>query len=497
MSTLLYRKRIKSNGLFTRYYLLEINHQFIILPEIQNTLLSRPHTNGSPIKLFPDMKHVSCTLFFASLFTLTLAQPAKHVVLITIDGMNTAFYKDPSWPAPTLQQLKADGSFAEEMQPVFPSVTYPDHTSMITGATPARHGIYANTPFEPLGITGKWNWEYEKIKVPTLFDAVHKAGGTSAAVSWPVSVGAPVDYNIVDIWSVEKGSSNKSWISRYSTPAGIYEEVQQNATGTIPDDEVNGETIRTDQNAARMACYLIEKYKPTLTCLHLFITDGKQHVYGRNNTEVRKALAGADACIQQVMDALEKVGLKDSTAIIVAGDHGFSDIHTVFRPNVLLTQNDLGTGAHWRAKFYGASAAAFLHVQDAKDTVVVSQVRKLLNALPNSEQRLFRILEKDDLVRIGADPGAVFAITGQPGVAISSAEKGQLIGPAKGGAHGFYPDFPSIQTGMIAWGTGIQKGIVIPKMQMMDIAPLVAALLGLDFPVPDGILWPGLIQPKK
>lgn len=423
-----------------------------------------------------------------------LAQPARHVVLITIDGMNREFYMNPAWPAPTLQQLKSEGAYAEEVQPVFPSVTYPDHTSMITGATPAKHGIYANTPFEPMGYTGRWNWEYDKIKVPTLFDALRKAGKTSAAISWPVSVGAPIDYNIADIWSVEKGVSHKSMISRHSTPEGLYEELQREAMGNIPDDNVNGETIVTDQNAARMASYIIEKYKPALTCLHLFITDAKQHAHGRNSLEVKQALANADACLQQVLDALEKAGIKDSTAIVIAGDHGFSDIHTVFRPNALLAQNGLGTGSNWKVKFYGASAAAFLHLQNAADAATATRVRKLLEDLPANQQRLFRIIEKADLVKIGADPDAVFAITGVPGVAVSGGEKGEVWASGKGGAHGHFPDFPSIQTGMVAWGAGINKGIVIPKMQMTDIAPLVATLLGLDFKSPDGVLYRGLIR---
>lgn len=440
------------------------------------------------------MKYCLIVILLVGLWGPVFAQPAKHVVLITIDGMNREFYLNPAWPAPTLQQLKAEGAYAEEMTPVFPSVTYPDHTSMITGATPAHHGIYANTPFEPMGITGKWNWEYKLIQTPTLFDAVHAAGKTSAAVSWPVSIGAPVDYNIVDTWSVEKGISNKSLISRYSTPQGIYEEVQKAATGDIPDEEVNGETIRTDQNAARMAAYLIEKYKPTLTCLHLFISDGKQHEHGRNALEVKKALANADACVQLVLDALDNAKIKDSTAVIIAGDHGFSDIHTVFRPNVLLAQNGLSAGEHWKVKFYGASAAAFVHLQDKKDKASVDSVRKLLLSLPPSQQRLFRIIEKEDLATIGADPEAAFAITATPGVAISSSEKGELTGSAKGGAHGYYPDFPSIQTGMVAWGSGIRKGIVVPQMKVYDIAPIIAKLLGLAFTCPDGVLVEGMVE---
>src|SRR5258708_5448846 len=132
----------------------------------------------------------ACTISLSLITSKTCAQSGRHVVLISIDGLRPDFYLDPSWPAPNLQALKAEGTYANFVRPVFPSVTYPNHVSMVPGALPARHGVYSNTPFEPMGATGRWNWQASLIRVPTIFDAVHQAGLVSAAIDWPVTIGA-------------------------------------------------------------------------------------------------------------------------------------------------------------------------------------------------------------------------------------------------------------------------------------------------------------------
>ena len=87
-----------------------------------------------------------------------------HVVLVSIDGLRPEFYRDPRWPAPTLQWMAREGAQAEGVRGVFPSVTYPSHTTLVTGALPARHGVLYNTPFEPAGQTGAWYWEASAIR---------------------------------------------------------------------------------------------------------------------------------------------------------------------------------------------------------------------------------------------------------------------------------------------------------------------------------------------
>src|SRR4051812_31594152 len=99
----------------------------------------------------------------------TKAQESKHVVLITIDGFRPNFYLDTSWQASNLGKLMKEGTHAMGVNSVFPSMTYPSHTSIVTGVRPAKHGIYFNAMFEPTGSTGKIYWEDSSIKARTLW----------------------------------------------------------------------------------------------------------------------------------------------------------------------------------------------------------------------------------------------------------------------------------------------------------------------------------------
>ena len=142
---------------------------------------------------------------------------ADHVVLISIDGLRPQFYLDSTWPAPMIQQMREEGAHARAARGIFPSVTYPTHTTILTGSLPSRHRVDYNSPFEPGGSTGRWYWQAGAIQVPTLWDAIRSAGLSSANVSWPVSVGAPVDWNLPEIWSLPTSRSLKRssrWYSR-------------------------------------------------------------------------------------------------------------------------------------------------------------------------------------------------------------------------------------------------------------------------------------------
>src|SRR3954466_3675982 len=101
-----------------------------------------------------------CVLFFGQGF----AQGVEHVVLITIDGFRPDFYMDPSWDAVNIRKLMADGARAAQgVNSVFPSMTYPSHTTIVTGVQPAKHGVYFNKMFEPNGPTGKMYWNDTSI----------------------------------------------------------------------------------------------------------------------------------------------------------------------------------------------------------------------------------------------------------------------------------------------------------------------------------------------
>lgn len=445
-------------------------------------------------------------LIAAAVFTaaISFSQQAKHVIIISIDGFRPEFYLDPSWSAVNLQQMKEKGVCAEGVQGVFPTVTYPSHTAVITGALPIHHGIYYNVYFEPWEAPGRWYWNESEIKVPTLWDAVKSAGMTSAAVHWPVTVGAPITYNIPEVWSWPGKKELLGKVSASANPPGLFEEAQQNATGKLEEFDYNGDYLSADENMARIAGYLIRKYKPNLLGIHLANTDHFEHEQGRDGDKVRLAVASADRAVRTILESIDKAGLKDSTAVIVLGDHGFSNIHSTLFPNVWLRDNGFATPSqngskeNWKALFHSNGGSAFLHLKDKNDKAAIQKLRTILKNLPEGQKRMFRIVERSELDSIGADPNAVLALAAIKGVSFSSSDKGkEAVREATGGTHGYFPDFKEIQTGFIGYGPGFKKGVVIPVMGLQDMAPIVASLLGLSFEAPDGILYPGLLEKKK
>lgn len=424
----------------------------------------------------------------------------RHVIVISVDGFRPEFYKDPSWGMVNLRQAMAGGAHSDGVRGVFPTVTYPSHTTILTGVKPLKHGIYYNTPVEATGITGRWYWEHDSIKVPTIWTAAKKAGLTTACVSWPVTVGAPITYNIPEAWDLpakEGGDMDRiTATSRLANPSGLFEEVQQQATGKLEASEFTLDYLSGDENMARMGAYLVRKYKPAFLAVHIANVDHFEHEQGRDGDKVRAAVASADRAIKTIMEATEKAGIKDNTTFIIVGDHGFVDIHSQLSPNILLAKAGLIDPKNrnaWKAYFHSSGGSAFLHLKDKNDKQTLAKVKELLAAMPPAQKRLFRVVDRAELDAVGADPNAALALAPIQGITFGSALEGDILKASRGGTHGYFPDFKEIQTGFVAFGKGIRKGVTLPEMGLEDIAPLIASLLQIDFPSADGILYPGIL----
>ena len=206
-------------------------------------------------------------LFF--LQSLIAQEGPKHVVLITIDGFRPEFYQDSSMPTPNLQEMKREGVIAKEVAGVFPTVTYPSHTTLITGVTPKDHGILYNTKMNDDGSSGGWVYDFKEIKRKTLWQAAKEKGLITASVSWPITVNADyIDYNIPEFWSFKNPMDRRGATSEKANPKGLFEEVVKNATGTLGVNDYNLTSMAMDQNLARMAGYILRAYKPNLLTLH-------------------------------------------------------------------------------------------------------------------------------------------------------------------------------------------------------------------------------------
>lgn len=413
-------------------------------------------------------------------------QKIKHVVLITIDGFRPDFYLEPGWNTPHLRAMMQEGTHAKGVNSVFPSMTYPSHTAIVTGVQPATHGIYYNDLYDETG-KGKGNyWKDSSIQVPTLWSVLHNRGMKVASLYWPVSAGAPVDYNIPDI-----GGRGEAVRDAYTKPAGFIE--------TVKKDVFNGDKVSAgkDQNTARIAAWIIEKDAPAYMNMHLFSVDHAEHVQGRNGEMVKEAIADVDEAVAIVREALVKKGIWDSSMLIVTGDHGFVDVHTTVNPNAWLKQagllNDREHG-DWKAQFYYSGGSAWLYLKQPGDHKTLNAVKKILANLPDSSKRYIRMIDRKQLDKAKANPEVALALTAEQNAAFGGKPEEAAVKPGKGGTHGYFPDFREIRTGFLVVAPGVKAGGVIQEMNLRDIAPIVARALQISFPTAEGKVPDGLFE---
>lgn len=458
---------------------------------------------NKPLNLKSTITRVTINSFFLSFFILlcfsgdTNAQtPADHVILISIDGFRPEFYQDEKRPAPMLQYMAREGVQADGVRGIFPSVTYPSHTTLVTGAFPVDHGIFYNAVFNPEERSNDWYWEYDAITTQTLWNAANDQELLTASIGWPVTVGAPIDLNIPEVWDPEG-----EWIQairRHTTPVGLLEEIEERATGKLEGDMFSGRYNMREDRVGAMASYMIKEYKPNLLTVHIVSTDYNQHRHGRDHYLVDRAISAADRAVARMVEAADQAGILNRTAFVVSGDHGFTNISASVSPNVWLVEagimEDRNDRGDWKATFQTGGGSAFLEMRDPDDTETLETVLNLLESLPESTKGLFRIVHRDELDEIGANPNTPIALTASPIATMSSASSGPAVKSASGGTHGHFPNFNNMETGLVAWGSGVNKNVRTSKIGMEDIAPFVANLLGIPFEQAEGLFIPGFIE---
>ena len=140
------------------------------------------------------------------------------------------------------------------------------------------------------------------------------------------------------------------------------------------------------------------------------------------------------------------------------------------------------------------TGGAFLQLRDPDDSAAVEEVRRVLDEQPASVRKLFRIVERHELDEIGSDPNVPLALAPVRGVTTTWRADGDAVRGYGGGTHGQYPDLEDLLTGFVAWGSGVQPDVTVPRLGLEDVAPFVAALLDLALDAPDGVVYPGMIR---
>lgn len=408
------------------------------------------------------------------------AQSLPHVVLISIDGLLPSTYTRPAPPdAPTLRKLAADGAMAEGVVGVLPTVTFPSHTTIITGVHPAIHGIVDNRIVDAEARSrGAWFWYAIQVRVPSLIGAARAQNLVTASVNWPATIGSDALY-LVPEFERSPHAEARHMLDALSTP-GLLPAVEIARGRALPwplDDEA-----RTD-----IALHVLRTHRPQLTVLHLLATDSAQHDYGPGSAQAHHAVELMDRQVARILETLQQTGIRQNTVVAVVSDHGFLPYERILHPNALFKQEGLltvdATGAitAWQAYFHSSGGSGYVYLREGADVALRDRVGALLERLQaNPEAGVQTVWTAADLERAGAHPRAAFGLDVKNGWYTGSGHETLVTnaGRVRGG-HGYAPARTELHASLILNGPGVPRrnlGVV----RMTQVAPTLARILGVS-----------------
>ena len=422
----------------------------------------------------------------AALMAFAAPACAAPVLLISIDGLRPGDVLEAQQrglKVPNLREFVTLGAYATGVVGVLPTVTYPSHTTLITGASPAQHGIVSNTTFDPMQVNASgWYWFASDIKLPTLWSAAAAAGMTVANVHWPVSVGAKgVTWNLPQIWRTGHADDAKL-LAALATP-GLIPELEA-ATGETYAQGID-ETIAGDENRARFAAALIRRHRPGFATVYLTALDHQQHQDGPDTPSAHAVLERIDTAVGLLIRA-ERAAHPDAV-IAVVSDHGFAPVAretNLFRAFIdagLITLDASGKVKTWDAMPWPSGGSAAVVLAHPGDPTVQQRVAALLAQLKaDPANAIAAIVTDQQIATMRGNPAASFFIDFAPGT-----EAGRFADQASGltgaahnkGTHGWFPATPAMRSTFLIMGPGIPARRSLGEIDMRSIAPTLAAIM--------------------
>jgi predicted AlkP superfamily pyrophosphatase or phosphodiesterase len=423
--------------------------------------------------------------------TLTGEARAAPVLLISIDGLRPADVLEAETrglKVPNLRRFVSEGTYATGVVGVLPTVTYPSHTTLMTGASPARHGIFNNTTFDPLQINqGGWYWYAADEQAPTLWDAAQEAGLTTANVHWPVSVGARrVTWNLPQIWRTGHEDDRKL-LDALSTP-GLIRELEKLAGMAYVDGKP--EDLPADVNRARFGVTMIAKYRPGFMTMYLSALDHTQHETGPGSAESHAVLETIDSLVGDLVAAEMKV--HPDAVIAVVSDHGFAPVDTVinlYRPFIdagLVTLGPDGKIKSAEATPWGSGGSFAIRLARPDDAALKAKVKAVLDTLAaDPAAKIDRVIDAPAIARAGGNADASFYVNLKLGAVAGPFVNGTLPlafpSPVKG-MHGYFPAAPEMRSTFMVMGKGVTRARSLGEIDMRAIAPTLADVMGGSLP---------------
>lgn len=379
----------------------------------------------------------------------TAAAPNDRVlVMLVFDGLSARSIA--SVPTPHFARLAAEGSHTGAMLPVYPTLSMPNHVSLSTGCYPEHHGIVSNRFIDPerglyehdKGDTG-WQLGCEPINV-----VAERQGVRSAILGW---VGATHGRQALAS-IVEEHRSPEPGIAQRS--ARVLELLSK------PDGE-----------------------RPQLIVAYFTEPDQSLHAHGFDGAKSKTAMRDADTAVGQVLDAIERSGLRQRAMLLVTSDHGMVDAIAHVNVERILRDEDI----NGQIAADGATAHVYLDDPRTRDAALAKLQKHahMIAFLPERPPPYAHIGESKRLGDIVIETAPGYYVFDR-GLWPKNVRWAALYGPELltqrtfKGMHGYPPETPGVQSVFYAWGAGIAHDAALTGMQSIDVHPTIAALLGIQ-----------------
>ncbi len=244
------------------------------------------------------------------------AAAKQPLVIVSVDGLDNRYLANADGMGlkiPNIRRLMREGQVSAGVIGAVPTITWPSHTTIITGADPVAHGILGN--WRP---PGDKFLDYSQIKAPTLLGAAHAAGLKIATVDWPVTVGAPVDWNIPEYFLRRRGGAmdTKSVESKTQPPDLFARIAADNPSFT--------QEWMDDRTRTLAVVWILQHLKPDLLLVHLVDLDSEEHDNAPFTREAKAIVELTDDMIGQIVRAMPA-----GSAFALVSDHGFERVNTL------------------------------------------------------------------------------------------------------------------------------------------------------------------------
>ena len=397
------------------------------------------------------------------------------------------------------------GAYVRVIEPVYPTMTYTCHTSILTGTYVNKHGIPQNEDVKRGKLQSPWFCMKADVKAPTLLDFAREAGYSTCSISWPVSGGADYNFNMPMIvpynykgWEPEpylRDTATKKLMEQYWWKYGRFQM---------------GEGRSLDHYTMSIAPDLLRDFgQPDVMLVKMCDLDSARHMYGVYSEEASEQLRRHNEEFGVLLECVRRYGDYENTNFVIMGDHGQTDVEDVLNMNILLRDkgfirvNENNELISYDALCHSLGMSAWIELSNPEDKEMYRRVHDFLLSLADDPTiQLAHVFDKETAEKqFGLTGPFDFVIESKRNLSFWEGLKEPDIFKEKipghkhigRGSHGGLPDRVETTTFM-AFGPRVKKGAIIEKAKMVDEAPTMARMLGLNMTGTDGKVLEDLIE---